>query len=200
MDAGSDSDGLWRSHDFGATWEVVFYTEHLSCIGPDFGGYIPLGWNQQNYEGNYLELLHPDGTRAPLSHQDLSGAVRELEVFPLVNTPSFYVINTSGLFYLTGFLPVENEDETIPPAHTWNVRVYPNPAKTLINLAFEAKIPAKVEVTLFDLKGRKLQETDTLVPQMDILNMQLPDLPPGIYLLMISSENGSLLRKLVIIR
>jgi hypothetical protein len=200
LDAGSDSDGLWRSDDFGATWDVVFWTDHLSCIGPDFAGYLPLGWEQQNHEGNFLELLHPDGTRVPLSHVDLNSPVVELEIFPLINTPSFYVVNSSGLYYLTGFLPVENDDETMPPAQPWDLRVYPNPAKTEINLAFDAKIPAKVDVTLFDLKGRQIFSRKSLLPVDGRIPCKLPALASGLYLLRIGIGSQYQLQKVMLAR
>ncbi|MGC9361840.1 MAG: T9SS type A sorting domain-containing protein [Candidatus Syntrophosphaera sp.] len=200
MDAGSDSDGLWRSDDFGATWDVVFWTDHLSCIGPDFAGYLPLGWDQQNYEGNFLELLHPDGTRVPLSHVDLDSPVVELEIFPLINTPSFYVINSNGLYYLTGFLPVENGDEAMPPASSLNFSLYPNPARGRLDLEFSGKVPDEAEVTLYDLKGRKLAPARMINPREGRIAHELPDLPAGIYLLKVETREHAEIKKVTVLR
>jgi len=127
MDVESDSDGLWRSDDYGATWDNVLYTSNLNCIGPDFGDYLILGWNLPNENGNYVAVMNAQYQLTQLTHDSLDSGVKQMEIFPLINTPSFYVINSEGFFYLTGFLPVSNDDANIPSVSDIRIQAYPNP-------------------------------------------------------------------------
>ncbi len=200
MDAGSDSDGLWRSDDFGATWDVIFWTSWLSCIGPEIGGLLPLGWHQMNENGNYVELLDDEEQLIPLAHQDLASGVREMEVFPLVNTPSFYVINDSGCYFITGFLtPVQDETE-IPAPAAWRFEIHPNPARGRLDLEFLGKAPDEAEVSLYDLKGRKLAPARMVNPREGRIAHELPDLPAGIYLLRVDARERSEIKKVTVLK
>lgn len=196
----SDSDGLWRSHDFGATWELVFYSSNLCAIGPDFEGALPLGWNQANENGNYLELLLPDGQRTPFNHPALNSGVRQLELFPLVNTPAFFVVNAAGLHFVTNFSGVENDEDLIPVPDPLRVTLHPNPAASFVNLVFEGKTPAVVELSLYDLRGRKLYSRSGLAVHDNRLGQSLPALPNGIYLLKIDAGDKVLSSRLLILR
>ncbi len=188
INAGSDSDGLWRSQDFGATWNVVFYTTGLCQIGPDFDGYLPLGWDQPNENSLFLELKAPDDSLIPLSHPVLHYPVWDLEVFPLVNTPSFYVLNLAGIYFLTGFSPVEANDLVVPPVADWNATLFPNPAKSWTELCFSSGIPRGAKISLYDLKGRKIANLEPVQSNPASLSFDLPSLPGGIYLLRLTAE------------
>lgn len=200
MAVGSDSDGLWSSTDHGATWTAQLYTSGLSAIGPDFGGRLPLAWSLVNENGYYVELMLPSGELSPLDHPSLNSPVRKMEIFPLVNTPSFYVINDSGLSYVTNFLPVSVEDDVIPAAKPWDVRIYPNPSFREINLSFSDKNSSSLNLFLYDLKGRRVASFTGLMALSGHVKQALPDLPAGIYLLRIEDEHQTDVKKLTIIR
>lgn len=197
MNDGSDSDGLWRSLDYGATWNVVFYTTGLSRIGPDFSGYLPLGWGQPNENGLFLELKAPDDSLISMSHPVLHYPVWALEVFPLVNTPSFYVLNLAGIYFLTGFSPVEADDPAVPPVSGWSATLFPNPAKSWTELSFSATIPRGTDISLYDLKGRKIANLKLQQTGSARLRLELPKLPGGIYLLKIRAQGQAQTLRLV---
>jgi hypothetical protein len=200
MAAESDSDGLWRSHDYGETWEVVFYTGNLSAIGPDFNGYLPLGWSQPNEHGCHLELLQPGDQLSQLSHPDLNSPVRQLDLMDLVNTPSFYVVNANGFFFVTNFINVDNDDEAVPPAHQLEVTVSPNPACFLLGLGFEDRSLARADLALYDLKGRRILCERDVPVCAGRLEYPLPALPSGLYLLRLDSGSRSRVLKLAILQ
>lgn len=200
MDAGSESDGLWRSDDLGATWDVVFWTDHLSSIGPEIGGLLPLGWHQMNENGNYVELLDNEDQLIPLVHQDLASGVREMEIFPLINEPSFYVINDTGCYFITGFLtPVQDEPE-IPTPAAWQLGIHPNPAQGRLDLEFLGKAPDMAEVSLYDLKGRKLAPARMINLREGEIAHELPDLPAGIYLLKVETRDHAEIKKVTVLK
>lgn len=197
LNAGSDSDGLWRSDDFGATWSVVIYSEHLSCIGPDYDGHLVLGWEQPNDLGCYLALLTPQRTLTPLAHPDLNSPVRQLDVFPLVNTPSFYVINSLGLYFLTGFLNVSAGEELAPPTGPLRQRAWPNPASRELKLEITPGA-GELELGLYDIRGRKVYSGRIPAPLSGVLGLRLPELDSGLYLLRAVQGQRTALKRIVI--
>jgi hypothetical protein len=56
MDVTSDSDGLWRSNDFGANWVNILYTSALVCIGPVFNNNVTLGWRECYEDSSYGDV------------------------------------------------------------------------------------------------------------------------------------------------
>ena len=155
MNNGSDSDGLWRSMDYGATWNAVYYTEGLSLVGPDYGNSIPLGWNRPQGE-TQVGLWNTSTQQVTmLDHPSLYYPVRELEIFPLVNTPSFYVINATGCFFVTDFLSVETDEQLQIPSPT--LRVYPNPVTQDARISFSLDQSSQIGLDIYNVRGQKVR-------------------------------------------
>jgi hypothetical protein len=62
------------------------------------------------------------------------------------------------------------------------VKIYPNPASDLITIAFETEVQSVIGITMLDSHGR-LVKTDKIEPSMAEKQMNLQDLPSGIYYL-----------------
>ncbi len=200
INADSDSDGLWRSEDFGETWEVVFYTSGLCSIGPDFSSVMPLGWDRPNEHGQYLELLDQQGNLTPLSHPDLETPVRETGMFPLVNTPAFYVLNSTGCYFITGFINVEtNDPSNIPSPDAIDFRVWPNPTKRSLALKFERAVPSEAKAKLYDLRGRLRSVWNLGRGENGSFRLDLPSLPAGVYLLKVDTRGVSGTQRIIIV-
>ncbi|HPS40221.1 MAG TPA: hypothetical protein PL124_12450 [Candidatus Cloacimonadota bacterium] len=183
MDVGSDSDGLWRSDDYGATWMSVLYTTGLASIGPDFNGVLPLGWREPETPGHYLALLDQQFQLEWLNHADLNSPVKDMQIFPLVNTPSFYVLNTEGCYFLTGFMPVDVNDETASAPLATGIRLYPNPFMSEVKLELDKGSGAMV-TEICNLKGQ-IVKTLTLregITTWDGKDESGRNTAPGIYL------------------
>lgn len=179
----SDSDGLWRSWDYGENWELVFYSSNLSCIGPNFGNKLPLGWSDGETNNCTVFLLDHHDNLIALDHPNLYAPSIQMDIFPFVNTPSFYVVNDNGLFFITGFLEVEVDDLVSAPAHP--MTIYPNPGKANLKLKL-GKCEAGESLRLYDIKGRMLCSMNIDNSQAEQiewnLNRTLSNaLPAGIY-------------------
>ena len=154
----SDSDGLWSSPDYGISWDPVFYSGGISAIGPDFG-VLPIGWAEETGQGSHVAILNAEDELIYLEHPDLDHPVIELDLFPLVNTPSFYVLNSAGCYFVTGFLPVPVSDATMDVSATAGMRVYPNPAKSYCEIEFSQKQSGQGDLSIYNIRGQLLQRT-----------------------------------------
>lgn len=199
MDDGSDSDGLWRSLDNGASWDCMLFTSHLNCIGPDYGNHLVLGWSETSEEGAYVALVNQQYQITNLQHDNLDSGVRQQDIFPLVNTPSFFVINAEGCFFVTDFLPVNNEDETIPVMLPLSVSVYPNPfhAQTSISIDNWIKHEA-LKAEIYNLKGQLIRSLAEVSPLIwDGRDFSGRNAGSGIYLLKVSQGRETAYHKLL---
>lgn len=80
-----------------------------------------------------------------------------------------------------------------------NLSIYPNPANTYTEVKFNLKDETKATISLYNLLGEEvLSQPATIVSGNVSDRLQVGSLQKGIYLLKISSEKGSLARKLVI--
>lgn len=195
MNIGSDSDGLWCSYDNGETWQPVYYSVGLTAIGPDFNGYLSLGWESVNEVGSYVALLSPAHQLIPLIHSDLSSPVKELENFPLVNTLSIYVLNGSGGFFLTDFLPVTVEDPMQSPVV--GLSVYPNPASATVQILGKQFSSSGASCEVYNIRGQ-LVHSIPWTEKKSSIEWNLRDVsgkkqPAGIYILKLRDAHGNTL-------
>lgn len=62
------------------------------------------------------------------------------------------------------------------------VKVYPNPASDYINILFEAPVEGEITLTIIDSHGRLIKQ-EMIEPAMVEKQLNLQDLPAGIYFL-----------------
>jgi hypothetical protein len=200
MDVGSDSDGLWRSNDFGANWTNILYTSALSCLGPIYNNNVTLGWRESYEDSCYVGIWHPDGTVSLLNHPLLNAPVKQIDIFPYINTPSFYVLNSGGCFFVTSFL-VGIDDPVIPQIPQAKISTYPNPALSYTDIYLSKVSPEPCKLTIYNLKGQKVRNLDvseTLQKQTlswDLKNNNGFKVSAGIYFLVLQDTKGYCLAK-----
>ncbi len=77
-------------------------------------------------------------------------------------------------------------------ANAVEIRLYPNPAKSFVNMEFEA-LKENTLLQIFDINGRKVRTFD-LKAGVETLRIDLGDLPKGVYTIMI----GNVTKKLIV--
>lgn len=80
-----------------------------------------------------------------------------------------------------------------------NLSIYPNPATTYTEVKFTVVEPVKVRLSLHNLLGEEIysEPAQIVTGQMD-RTIQLGKYPKGVYLLKLSSDKGTITRKLVV--
>jgi hypothetical protein len=62
------------------------------------------------------------------------------------------------------------------------VKIFPNPASDVINISFESPVEQEIVITLLDSQG-KLVKSDLIEPAMTEKQINLQDVPGGVYYL-----------------
>jgi hypothetical protein len=78
------------------------------------------------------------------------------------------------------------------------LQVYPNPVQSLTQIVYNSKIRQQIRIELRDVLGRKVQEICNVVHVGEQTYTWQADVPKGLYLLCLISENGQLTQSIVI--
>lgn len=192
MHVGSDSDGIWCSDDFGLNWFPCSYCSCVCELGPDFNGYLTIGRDESDQPAQYVALYHPGDQICFCNHVSLDSPVKQMDTFPWVNTPSFYVLNGQGCFFLTDFL-TGNDDQLIPAIMRPNLSVFPNPVHNGASIMISGKLKGNEKLSLYNLKGQFIKTisiTNAVSGLERISSLDLSELPAGMYLLCLQDRNS----------
>lgn len=87
-----------------------------------------------------------------------------------------------------------------PTGNIADLAVYPNPAQDVVNIRFDLLESAQVRVELYDMLGRlqMLGLDEKLGTGEQQQQLDLSQMSPGIYMVVIQSENARMTRKLVV--
>lgn len=104
----------------------------------------------------------------------------------MIMVPSY----TDYLFDSSSKIETEYDEFGNPLPNEYSSKVFPNPASTSSNLEINIPLKEAVEISLFDLSGKKLQSiySGDLERGTFRYPINLIDLPSGMYLVVISSE------------
>jgi hypothetical protein len=88
----------------------------------------------------------------------------------------------------SGEMPVGISENEMQNA---NFSVYPNPFSKTTNVEFELNIGAHVEISIYDLVGKKLQSIDFgyMINGKHNVSLELDDLTTGMYVLRLNAGN-----------
>ena len=75
-----------------------------------------------------------------------------------------------------------------------NFNIYPNPAKSMVNI--ESSLKGEAQVNIFDMTGRCVKEVS--VSDMSNVSINVEDLNKGVYFISIQQDNSNNIQKLVI--
>lgn len=78
------------------------------------------------------------------------------------------------------------------------IKLYPNPASELINLAFELNEERNVSISLYNILGETVFELSEVALKKQVFNVNVSDFSKGVYFVRIQSENESVTKKITI--
>ena len=79
-----------------------------------------------------------------------------------------------------------------------DIKVFPNPASTLLNISFDNQLAENVDVVLVDAMGRTVARTLTQDFGINIVNFELNNISNGIYTVQLISGSNTTMRKVIV--
>jgi hypothetical protein len=182
-DYNNSSNCKWKFMPTGATTVTLHFTEFNTEPTLDF---IKV---YDKYSGGTLLGVYSGNTLPP----DLTSTKGSMYIIFFSNST---VTNTGWKLNYTsnGTSGVENTDIIN------NIQVYPNPSTNgILNLNFNSKISHSVEIRLLDMLGKSVYQEN--IPEIETMykeTINLGSLKSGIYFLKISTDQGQVVKKIVI--
>ncbi len=132
------------------------------------------------------ELYHYDG----VSWDKISSTIRPEVFWGFSSSKKLYAtdhINFYEIIETTGITALENEGK---------VSIYPNP--TINNVVLELDYKGKVGIQIFDITGKIVRDSQFLNNGENKINLNISDLMPGMYMVVISDESGQKIVKKIV--
>jgi hypothetical protein len=79
-----------------------------------------------------------------------------------------------------------------------NLKIYPNPVNSFLNIEFELDYPSDVDIRLFNLLGQAVLVKNTTSVEAINEQLQIGHLPKGIYILSVVIDGQQLTKKILI--
>lgn len=181
----SNSSGLWKSEDFGNTWQIEFYSDYMSAIGFDCFGNPFVGWEENLGIASYDPSAPPPGLTF-INNGLPSLNINRIQINPTMSAPALFVCTDAGVYvsqdYWLGI------DEHKP---NW-ISISPNPTSENLTIKSEIRMNS---LKLSSISGKQIltMKVDESQQQLDVSHLE-----PGIYLLEIEAEGRFFVRKLVV--
>jgi hypothetical protein len=174
---------LWKSSDFGQTWQIEIYQDNLSTVGFDCFSNIFLG-----YEELGLAYYNPD-QGLNFMNVGLPGLhINKIQVNPTMSAPALFVSTDQGACFSLDYYVGINDFQNCKPIAV----ITPNPACEFVEIACDAHISM---VTVFTLLGKKVLEKPGSETQELLV---ISGLSKGVYLVKVDTNKGSTTQKLVV--
>ena len=168
--------------------EILVNGEPLQYFHPNTLTYTVGLWYASGLPFISGEATHQFANVTAYNAINLTGTVEE-------RTAVFHVIAEDGIsereYSVTFFLNEPNSLNEIELAY----KMYPVPAKDVLFVEFENNIAGEQQITIFDIQGKNML-AEKISTQSNILELNITNLPNGIYLLKI----GTLTKRFVIAR
>ena len=120
---------------------------------------------------------------------------------------NFYLQEFAARYYEAGgtdvivITDVDEKNEYVPSTFSLDQN-YPNPFNPVTKIRFEVPHSQKVELTVFDILGRKVRELYNGIAPVGIftIDFKADDLASGMYIYQLKTENLSISRKMVLLK
>jgi len=178
----SNSSGLWRSEDFGNSWQIEIYQDNMTTVCFDVYSEIIVG-----FDGEGLGIYHP-GNGIDFINGGLPNLnINKIQVNPVMSAPAIFVSTDQGVYFSFDYNVGVGELETGGE----EIIVSPNPANDELFVSSETMIR---EFEILDMNGNQLLKE--IVSEKNI-RIDLNRFSNGIYFLNTESERGRAIMKFI---
>ncbi len=179
----SNSSGLWKSDDFGNSWQIEIYQDNMSAVCFDVFSEIIVG-----FDGEGVGIYHP-GNGIDFINADLPNLnINKIQVNQTMSAPALFVSTDQGAYFSYDYYVGMDVDEN----NEAKIQLSPNPANGILNI--------KSDINLKSIK--LINPSGQLVYKRNISGMAFQinttEFSSGIYTLQLETEKGVSVRKVVV--
>jgi len=198
---GSNSSGLWRSVDYGNSWEVEFWSDNMSAVGFDAFGRIFVGWESPNSGNEGIAIYDPDAPPPGLTflNEGLPNInINKILLNPTMSAPAIFCCTDAGVYMSYDYMV--GESERYPEKNEFDI--FPNPARDYIDIRYSTVLKGdrNVNVQILNCNGQIIDEfkIPSNVQEKNKIRMDTKGLDPGFYYLLIKSQKETRTKKFII--
>jgi hypothetical protein len=143
---------------------------------------------------------YTDGTNTAYNLEDVRKITFDADVMNLhLLDGSLYAWNVSTIDYYEYDPNPASITEVLEQANAWQVKVYPNPAKHNVHVAFNLPTEDNISFALFDLQGKMLFETTKkqLSKGLHEQSIDLSVYPAGQYLMHLKGQSTTITKTII---
>lgn len=178
----SNSSGLWRSDDFGNSWQIEFYQDNMTTVCLDVYSDVIVG-----FDGEGLARYNPESGLEFINGDLPALNINKIQVNNTMSAPALFVSTDQGFYYSYDYyVGVDDIDKT-----TRRVSINPNPSTDII---FIESVELIQNLKIINSTGTVVLHAS---PNSKSLEIDLTPLPTGIYFLKVTSQQISTTTKII---
>lgn len=194
----SYSSGLWKSTDYGESWQVVVYSPLMTSLGMDIDGNIFVGW-----ESNGVACWNTNNEAFEYYNDGLPDLnINKITMHHQLDCINIIACTDNGAYLLTSYVvgmeQINLEDQA------YELTSYPNPFYRETTLVFSIGKTAETTLEIYDLSGQKVSTLFRGIAEQQheySFVIRKSDLNEGIYLCSLKSEGAiNAVNKMLVIR
>ncbi|NTW34480.1 MAG: T9SS type A sorting domain-containing protein, partial [Bacteroidetes bacterium] len=197
------SSGLFRSPDYGETWNIEASTEYINTVNIDFSGNVFAGWhNSPNLAESSEGIAKFDTTSHEFTF--INNGLPNKNINKIKFELGFlgcyiymYCCTDSGVYYTNNYLTEIND---INNSSAFAISNYPNPFNsfTTFEYTISEKLNTNISFVIYDLQGQKIKEFPYLNRSEGnyTLEFDASSLKSGIYCYILRAGNNIISRKI----
>lgn len=194
------SSGLWKSEDYGANWDIEFYSVKMSSAGYT-AEKLFVAWYKGDLDEKGIAIWDTLSQELIFLNDGLANTnIRNIVENQFFDCPNITVCTDSGAYCLTEF-PVGIENENIMPRN-FNLINYPNPFNSETTFFIELPNHTFIELNIYDINGQKVANLFSGFMNSGIhkINWNANNLASGIYLYNFQTEKINYTGKCILVK
>lgn len=147
-----------------------------------------------------INFNYTDGTNTAYNLEDVRKITFDADVMKLqLWDGSLYEWNVSTIVYYQYDETPLNTKEWLNQANVWQVKVFPNPTSTTLNVRFQLPQEDQISISLNDLQGKLLLRKSVGIKAAGehLESIDLSGLPQGTYLCRISGQQTTITKQVI---
>jgi len=149
-----------------------------------------LSWSFSGAAGGWMAIDTPSDSTLSIGYsENLSGVDR---------VDSVYITDTQSNRFLIIVKQTQDCPDGIENYISWNFEVFPNPVEEILYIHLDGAAMGKGLLTVLDVQGRIVEENEIQsFNQGSSFTLSMESYKPGIYIIRLSDDNRTMIRKIV---